>query len=242
MKLIVGLGNPGAKFARHRHNVGFMATTRIADRQGLGLPRDRFHGRVRDGDIGGVRCLVLEPATYMNDSGRSVAEACRFHKIEPADVIVLHDEIDLAPGKLKVKTGGGNAGHNGLRSISAHIGNDYVRVRIGVGHPGHKDAVHGYVLHDFAKADLVWLEPLLDAMADAAAHLVAGDNSRFMTEVSRQLAPPDGAKEPRPASKSAMPRETREPLKAPSPPEDAPAATALSARLGKWLRSRKGSE
>ncbi|MEL7049201.1 MAG: aminoacyl-tRNA hydrolase, partial [Pseudomonadota bacterium] len=136
MKLIVGLGNPGDKYARNRHNVGFMAVDEIVARHGLSPWRRKFQGLVSDGTIDGERVLVLKPQTYMNDSGQSVGEAARFHKIDEADIIVLYDEIDLTPGKHKVKSGGGNAGHNGLRSMSAHVGNDYVRVRIGVGHPG----------------------------------------------------------------------------------------------------------
>jgi PTH1 family peptidyl-tRNA hydrolase len=189
MKLIVGLGNPGEKYAGNRHNVGFMAVDRIADAHGLPAWRKRFQGVATDGEIGGERVLLLKPQTYMNDSGRAVGEAVRFLKIAVEDVIVIYDEIDLAPGKLKVKAGGGNAGHNGLRSISAHIANDYGRVRIGVGHPGHKDLVAGYVLKDFAKADRVWLDPLLDAIAGAASELAKGDLVRFSTAVALQLDP-----------------------------------------------------
>ncbi len=185
MKLIVGLGNPGDQYARHRHNVGFLALDRIASHHRLGAWRKRFQGETAEGEIAGQRCILLKPRTFMNESGRAVGEAARFLKIEPADVIVLHDELDLVPGKLKVKTGGGNAGHNGLRSTSQHIGNEYLRLRIGIGHPGHKDAVQGYVLHDFAKQDQDWLDPLLGAIAEALPHLVLGDPGRFMTEIAR---------------------------------------------------------
>src|SRR6185312_1033607 len=187
MKLFVGLGNPGSSYARHRHNVGFMALDRIAERHDLGPWKKRFHGAVCDGPIAGRRVMLLKPQTFMNDSGRSVGEAPRYLKIAEQDIFVFHDEIDLAPSKLRVKIGGGNAGHNGLRSVSAHIGNDYARVRIGVGHPGSKDLVSGYVLHDFAKADADWLDPMLDAVADAAGRLAAGDDARFLTEVARAL-------------------------------------------------------
>lgn len=187
MKLIVGLGNPGEKYAGHRHNVGFMALERIAQRHRLGAWRKRFQGLAAEGQIDGARVMLLMPQTFMNESGQAVGEAQRYLKIPEGDIIVIHDEIDLAPGKLKVKVGGGNAGHNGLRSISAHVGNDYMRVRIGVGHPGTKDAVIGYVLHDFSKADQDWLEPVLDAIADAAGLLAAGDDARFQTEVARRL-------------------------------------------------------
>lgn len=194
MKLLVGLGNPGSAYARHRHNVGFMAVDRIAARHDLGSWKKRFHGLSSDGVIGGRRVVLLKPQTYMNDSGRSVQDAQRFLKIADADVLVFHDELDLAPGKVRVKTGGGNAGHNGLRSITAHIGNDYGRVRVGIGHPGAKHLVSGYVLHDFAKADADWLEPLLDAIADAASRLAAGDEQRFLAEVARATSKPGPAK------------------------------------------------
>ena len=193
MKLFVGLGNPGSAYERHRHNVGFMALDRIAERHGFAPWKKRFHGLVTDGPIGGRRVLLLKPQTYMNDSGQAVGEAQRYLKISEGDIYVFHDEIDLAPAKLKVKIGGGNAGHNGLRSISAHIGNEYARVRIGVGHPGSKDLVSHYVLHDFAKADADWLEPMLDAMADAAGRLAAGDSARFLTDVARALQADKGS-------------------------------------------------
>ena len=187
MKLFVGLGNPGDKYAGHRHNVGFMALERIAERHRFGPWKRKFQGLAADGEISGAKVLLLKPETYMNDSGRAVGEAARFLKIGIADIVTFHDELDLAPGKLKVKAGGGNAGHNGLRSITQHVGNEFVRVRIGIGHPGAKELVHGYVLHDFAKADQLWLAPLLDAMADAAGRLAAGDDARFLTDVARAL-------------------------------------------------------
>jgi PTH1 family peptidyl-tRNA hydrolase len=195
MKLLVGLGNPGKDYARHRHNVGFMALERIAERHGLGPWKKRHRALVAEGQIGGSRVMLLMPQTYMNESGQAVGEAQRYLKIPEGDIVVLHDEIDLAPGKLKIKVGGGNAGHNGLRSISAHVGNAYARVRIGVGHPGSKDAVIGYVLHDFAKADQVWLEPMLDAIAEAAGRLAAGDDARFLTDVARRLQGPEAVSE-----------------------------------------------
>src|SRR4029077_2808375 len=194
MKLLVGLGNPGSAYARHRHNVGFMAVDRIAARHDLGSWKKRFHGLTSDGVIGGRRVVLLKPQTYMNDSGRSVQDAQRFLKIADADVLVFHDELDLAPGKVRVKTGGGNAGHNGLRSITAHIGNDYGRVRLGIGHPGAKHLVSGYVLHDFAKADADWLEPLLHACADVAGRLAAGDEQRFLADLARATSKPGPSK------------------------------------------------
>ncbi len=185
MKLIVGLGNPGQKYAHNRHNIGFLTIEHIARQHNLGPWRSKFQGRIAEGSIGGEKVVLLEPLTFMNDSGRSVQEAARFLKVEDQDIIVLHDELDLIPGKVRVKLGGGNAGHNGLRSITAHRSNDYVRVRIGIGHPGQKELVHNWVLGDFAKADQVWVEILLDAVSDAAAYLAKGDNERFMSEVAR---------------------------------------------------------
>ena len=189
MKLIAGLGNPGEKYAKNRHNVGFIIVDEIADSHGFAPWRTRFSGLVAEGRLNGEKCLLLKPSTYMNESGRAVAEAARFYKIPLGDILVIHDEIDLAPGKIKLKTGGGNAGHNGLRSITAHLGNDYRRLRIGVGHPGQKHLVHGFVLKDFAKADWVWLEPLRDAITAAAALLAAGDDAKFMHQVSEKMRP-----------------------------------------------------
>src|SRR5438128_6237617 len=168
MLLFVGLGNPGAGYSGHRHNVGFMAVQAIAARHGIGPWRRRFQGVAAEGTIGPDRVLLLEPGTYMNESGRAVAEAVRFYKIPPHDTLVFHDELDLAPGKVRVKVGGSDAGHNGLRSISAHIGNGYRRVRIGIGHPGVKELVYPYVLSDFAKSEREWVATLCDIVADNA--------------------------------------------------------------------------
>jgi PTH1 family peptidyl-tRNA hydrolase len=187
MKLLVGLGNPGKDYARHRHNVGFMALERIAERVNAPAWRNKFRGQISEIQLGGDKCLLLMPMTSMNRSGNSVGEAARFYKIANQDVIVFHDELDLAPGKVRVKTGGGVAGHNGLKSLAQHIGGDFRRVRIGIGHPGHKDRVHGHVLGNFAKADAKWLEPLLDEIADAA-HLLAQDHdANFMNQVARHV-------------------------------------------------------
>ncbi len=198
MLLLVGLGNPGPAYAGHRHNVGYMAVDEIVRRHSFGAFRSRFQGVVSEGTVDGVKVLALKPTTYMNESGRSVAAAARFYKLDPADVLVVHDDLDLAPGKVRVKTGGGIAGHNGLRSIRAHIGPDFRRLRIGIGHPGHKDRVTPYVLHDFAKADREWLEPLLDAVATAFPLLAKGDGAAFMSRVALILNPPP-PKPPRPA-------------------------------------------
>jgi peptidyl-tRNA hydrolase, PTH1 family len=185
MKLFVGLGNPGSGHARQRHSVGFMAVERIAERHGLAPWRRKFAGLSCEGVIGGHRLVLLKPQTYMNDSGRSVGEARRYLRIAEREVCVMHDELDLAPGKLRAKVGGGNAGHNGLRSLTQHIGNAYTRVRIGIGHPGAKELVQGYVLSDFSAADRAWLDPLLDAIADAAGWLASGDLPRFLAEIAR---------------------------------------------------------
>jgi PTH1 family peptidyl-tRNA hydrolase len=190
MRLFVGLGNPGAKYARNRHNIGFMAVDRIAADHGFGPWRAKFQGQLAEGRLGTARVALLKPETFMNLSGQSLGEAMRFFKLEPGDVTVFHDEIDLAPGRLKVKTGGGHAGHNGLRSIHAHVGEAYQRVRMGVGHPGRKEAVAGYVLHDFGKADEAWLDDMLRGISDGAAALAEGDAAQFQNAVARRLAPP----------------------------------------------------
>ena len=183
MLLLVGLGNPGAGHAGNRHNIGFMAVQEIAKRHGIGPWRRRFAGVACEGPIGGERALLLLPGTYMNESGRSVAEAAHFYKLPLTDITVFHDEIDLPPGKVRVKTGGGVAGHNGLRSISEHIGNDYRRVRIGVGHPGDKNLVQHYVLSDFAKAERGWVEALIGILADNADLLARGEDASFQNKV-----------------------------------------------------------
>jgi len=183
MLLLVGLGNPGAGYAGNRHNIGFVAVQEIAKRHGIGPWRRRFQGIACEGPLGGERTLLLLPGTYMNESGRAVAEAMHFYKLSPAEVIVFHDEIDLPPGKVRVKVGGGIAGHNGLRSISEHIGNDYRRVRIGVGHPGDKDLVQHYVLSDFAKSDRGWVEALIGILAENAELLARGQDASFQNKV-----------------------------------------------------------
>ncbi|MBV1866282.1 MAG: aminoacyl-tRNA hydrolase [Marinosulfonomonas sp.] len=190
MKLFVGLGNPGAKYARNRHNVGFMALDRIAEDHGFAPWRRKFQGQITDGRLAGEKITLLKPETFMNLSGQSVSEAMRFYKLDSTDITVFHDEIDLAPGKCRAKDGGGHAGHNGLRSLHQHIGPHYSRVRIGVGHPGHKDRVAGYVLHDFAKADDDWLDDLLRGISDGAPELAGGDAGKFMNAVALRIKPP----------------------------------------------------
>jgi len=183
MRLVVGLGNPGSEHVGNRHNIGFMVVQEIARRHGFPPWRRRFQGVATEGSIGPERVLLLLPGTYMNDSGRAVGEAARFYKLGLPDIVVVHDEIDLAPMKVRVKTGGGVAGHNGLRSITAHVGNDYRRVRIGVGHPGVKEMVYGYVLGDFAKAERPWVEALTQVIADNADLLARGEDNTFQNKV-----------------------------------------------------------
>ena len=230
MKLFVGLGNSGREYALNRHNVGFMAVDAIAAAHDFSGWRKRFSGLVAEGKLGREQVLLLKPQTFMNESGRAVGEAMRFYKLDVDDVVVFHDEIDLAPGKLRVKTGGGVAGHNGLKSVTAHIGNDYVRVRIGVGHPGRKDLVSGHVLRDFAKADHAWLEPLLGAIAAEAPFLAQGAPDKFQSRVAQALQaeaePPATPKAPKPQrQKKTAGDETPKPA-----PKDGPFG-----RLRRWF-------
>ncbi len=187
MRLFVGLGNPGGKYANNRHNIGFMAVDEIARRHGFGPWRRRFHGETSDGMLDGEKVVLLKPATYMNESGNAVQEAAKFFKLSAGDITVFQDELELPPAKVRVKIGGGIAGHNGLRSISAHIGNEYRRVRLGIGHPGVKELVHSHVLSDFAKSDRPWVEALCEAVADAAALLANGRDSTFQNKVHLAL-------------------------------------------------------
>lgn len=192
MHLLVGLGNPGKEYAGNRHNIGFMAADEIIRRHGLAAPRTRTrpHGVFTEGLIGSEKVVVLKPLSYMNESGRPVAEAMRYWRIEPQEVFVFYDELDLAPGKVRVKRGGGAAGHNGIRSIDQHIGNDFWRIRLGIGHPGEKRRVTGHVLRDFSKTDRAWLDPVLEAVADAAPILLTGDAAGFMSRVALATQPP----------------------------------------------------
>ena len=187
MQLWVGLGNPGPQYALHRHNVGFMALDVMAEDHGFGPWKKQFQGLTAEGRIGAEKILFLKPQTYMNQSGRSVRAACDFFKLAQEDVTVFHDELDLAPMKVKVKRGGGTAGHNGLRSMDAHLGNSFRRVRIGIGHPGHKDRVTGHVLGNYTKTEIEPLTDLLGAMSASAEWLARGDDARFMSEVALRL-------------------------------------------------------
>jgi PTH1 family peptidyl-tRNA hydrolase len=197
MLIIAGLGNPGRRYAGHRHNIGFMAADAIHRRHRFSPWRARFQGETSEGVLDGEKALLLKPATFMNESGRSVGQAMRFFKLKPADVLVIYDELDLPPGKARLKAGGSSAGHRGLRSIEAHLGKDFRRLRLGIGHPGRKDLVNRYVLHDFAKDDAAWLEPLLAAIAEHAPLLASGEDSSFMNRVhlalEEEIAAPEQA-------------------------------------------------
>ncbi len=200
MLLIVGLGNPGAKYKNNRHNIGFMAVDALADEHGFGAPKSKFSASVREGYIGKTKVLIIKPMTFMNESGRSVGAAAQFYKIPQEEfkdkIFVFHDELDLDAGKFRMKLGGGIAGHNGLRSIKAHMGAEFWRARMGIGHPGRKEQVHAHVLSDFAKADKDWVDSLLDACASSADLLVAGEIDKFQTKVTR-LAPAPNSKSKR---------------------------------------------
>jgi PTH1 family peptidyl-tRNA hydrolase len=246
MKLWVGLGNPGAKYAGNRHNIGFMALDRIAADHGFGPWRKAFQGLVAEGRLGDEKVVLLKPETFMNLSGQSVQAAVAFHKLPLADVTVFHDELDLAPGKCRVKQGGGHAGHNGLRSIHGHLGEAYARIRLGIGHPGHKDAVAAYVLHDFAKADQDWLDDLLRGIADGAPSLAAGDPQRFMNAVALRTAPPRSSGTPpseRPQKGAAESAQddpgpaVAKPIAAPSLEAPMPAPSALDRLLDRFRRN-----
>ncbi|WP_153768061.1 aminoacyl-tRNA hydrolase [Labrenzia sp. CE80] len=249
MRLIVGLGNPGAKYNHNRHNIGFMALDEIHRQNSSFSPwRSRFQGQVAEGRLGSEKVLLLKPSTYMNDSGRAIGEAIRFFKIEPQDIVVIYDELDLPPAKFRMKTGGGHGGHNGLRSISAHIGQDYRRLRLGIGHPGDKKLVSNYVLGDFSKADNDWLEPLLREIADHCALLAEGKDSQFANKLTLALEPEkarraDDAGKKAPARKPGVPQSSPKPkaqshirqarkAKTPDIPTSGPMADMLKKLLG----------
>jgi peptidyl-tRNA hydrolase, PTH1 family len=223
MKLWVGLGNPGTKYARNRHNIGYMAVDRIAADHGFSPWRAKFQGSLSEGRFGSEKLALLKPETFMNLSGQSVGEAMRFFKLAPGDVTVFQDELDLVPGKVRVKTGGGHAGHNGLRSLHAHIGESYMRVRLGIGHPGHKDRVSAYVLSDFAKAEQNWLDDLLAGVSDGAGDLAAGDAGKFTNAVALRTTPQRSS-----ATKPAKPAKPTEPA---SPPDERSAVQRLMDRF-----------
>ena len=192
MRLVVGLGNPGTRYIRNRHNIGFVIADAVARRYGFSAYRDRFKGELAEGMVAEERRFLLKPQTFMNDSGEAVLAAMSFYKIRPDEILVLHDELDLRPGKVRIKRGGGSAGHNGLRSIDALIGPDYWRLRVGIGHPGVKELVHPYVLQNFTAEEVKqWVQPLVGAVAETMPLLLAGDPPAFMSEVARRFTPPD---------------------------------------------------
>ena len=211
MRLLVGLGNPGPGYAGHRHNIGAMAADAIHRRHGFGPWKIRFHGYAAEGTVDGVRLLLLKPTTYMNRSGEAVQAALQFYKLVPEDVIVVYDEIDLKPGQIRVKKGGGSAGHNGIRSVDAHIGPEFWRIRLGIGHPGAPELVHRYVLHDFAKEERPWLEKMLEAVAEAFPLMAQGDDSRFVNKVLVLTQPPrPKPAKPEPGEPGAAPPEKKD--------------------------------
>lgn len=238
MLVFAGLGNPGAKYADNRHNVGFMAADAIARRHSFSPWSKKFQGLIAEGTLGGEKIILIKPQTFMNLSGQSVGEALRFYKLELSALTVFYDEIDLAEGKLRIKTGGGAGGHNGIRSIDGHVGNAYRRVRIGVGHPGVKEMVQHHVLGDFAKADREWLDPLLDAIADNAAMIVKGDESGFMNKAAlalqgkaiAELEKPAQRQQPKQQSHIRQARSQQAPAKL---PETGPMAAMLKKLFGK---------
>ncbi|WP_120498840.1 aminoacyl-tRNA hydrolase [Kiloniella sp. EL199] len=213
MLLFVGLGNPGQKYENNRHNIGFMAVDDIAHRHNFSPWRSRFQGKTSEGRIGSEKVLALKPETYMNESGRAVGEAIRFFKIDPEDVFVFYDELDLAPGKLRIKKSGGSGGHNGIKSIDAHIGKEYWRLRMGIGHPGHKERVTGHVLGDFSKADQDWLGKEINAISQHIDLLVKGDSPGFMSKVAQDVAPPKPKKVPATKASSNAPESGKDTYK-----------------------------
>lgn len=219
MKLFVGLGNPGAGYARNRHNVGFMAVDAIAEAHGFPPWRGKFHGELAEGRLGPEKVLLLKPQTFMNLSGDSVQMVTTFYKLDPADVVVFHDELDLAPERVRVKVGGGHAGHNGLRSIAGHIGPDFMRVRLGIGHPGDKRLVTNYVLGDFARQEAPWVEALMKGIAAGAPKLAEGDGSGFIAELGRHLP----QRPEKPAKAKPAPKPEARPAAAAGPVQEAEA-------------------
>lgn len=231
MLLIAGLGNPGRRHAGQRHNIGFMAVDEIARRQSFSGWSSKFRSEVAEGSIAGEKVLLLKPQTFMNLSGEAVGQAMRYYKLQPSDLIVIYDELDLQPGKTRIKTGGGNGGHNGIKSIDAHCGKDYRRVRLGIGHPGHKEQVNTHVLGDFAKADRHWLDPLLEAIGDHCDLLVTGDDSRFLNKLS-VVAGPAVNEPPKQASKAQSHIRSARQTAKPAPPSKGPMADMLNRLFG----------
>lgn len=236
MKIIAGLGNPGAQYAGNRHNIGFMAVDALQRLPSFAPWSRKFKAEISEGEIGGEKVLLMKPLTYMNLSGESVGEAMRFFKLVPADVIAIHDELDLPAGRARIKTGGGHGGHNGLKSLDAHCGKDYRRLRLGIGHPGDKERVHGHVLGDFAKSDRVWLDPLLDAIADNAAMLVKSEDSQLMNKLALATGSKPEAEKPAKATKPAAQSHIHQARNSAQPkklPETGPMAEMLKRMFAK---------
>jgi PTH1 family peptidyl-tRNA hydrolase len=234
MLLIAGLGNPGPRHAKQRHNIGFMAADAIARRQSFSNWSSKFKADIAEGSIGGEKVLLVKPQTFMNLSGESVGQALRFYKLEPSDLIVIYDELDLQPGKARIKTGGGNGGHNGIKSIDAHCGKDYRRLRLGIGHPGHKERVNGHVLGDFAKADRQWLEPFLEAIGDHCDLLVRGEESSFLNKLALATGNRSAGKTDRPErpAKAKSHIHAARQKTAAAPPQKGPMAEMLKKLFG----------
>lgn len=236
MKIIAGLGNPGTQYAGNRHNIGFMAVDALQRLPSFAPWSKKFKAEISEGEIAGEKVLLMKPQTYMNLSGESVGEAMRFLKLTPADIIAIHDELDLPAGRVRIKTGGGHGGHNGLKSLDAHCGKDYRRLRLGIGHPGDKERVHGHVLGDFAKADRVWLEPLLDAIADNATMLVKAEDSQLMNKLALATGSKPEAEKPAKAAKPAAQSHIHQARNSAQPkklPETGPMAEMLKRMFGK---------
>ncbi|EGL66064.1 peptidyl-tRNA hydrolase [Agrobacterium sp. ATCC 31749] len=236
MKIIAGLGNPGAQYAGNRHNIGFMAVDALQRLPSFAPWSKKFKAEISEGEIGGEKVLLMKPLTYMNLSGESVGEAMRFFKLTPADIIAIHDELDLLAGRTRIKIGGGHGGHNGLKSLDAHCGKEYRRLRLGIGHPGDKERVHGHVLGDFAKSDRVWLDPLLDAIADNAAMLVKGEDSQLMNKLALATGSKPEAEKPVKAAKPAAQSHIHQARNSAQPkklPETGPMAEMLKRMFGK---------
>ena len=236
MKIIAGLGNPGTQYAGNRHNIGFMAVDALQRLPSFAPWSKKFKAEISEGEIVGEKVLLMKPQTYMNLSGESVGEAMRFFKLTPADIIAIHDELDLPAGRVRIKTGGGHGGHNGLKSLDAHCGKDYRRLRLGIGHPGDKERVHGHVLGDFAKADRVWLDPLLDAIADNAAMLVKAEDSQLMNKLALATGSKPEAEKPAKAAKPAAQSHIHQARNSAQPkklPETGPMAEMLKRMFSK---------
>lgn len=245
MLIIAGLGNPGAKYAGNRHNIGFMALDAIQRRPGFSPWSKKFKAEISEGELGGEKVLLMKPQTFMNLSGEAVGEAMRFYKLGPQNIVAIYDELDLPPGKARIKVGGGHGGHNGVKSLDAHCGKEYRRLRLGIGHPGAKELVHNHVLGDFAKADAAWLEPLLDALADHADMLVKTEDSQLMNKLALAVGgkpddepakPAKASKEPKPAGQSHI-RQARNFAQPKKLPDSGPMADML-----KRMFAKKGEE